>query len=531
MTRRHHSTRRRTSGASEMNTQRERRQERLISKNPITGAEIGDFPVMGHDEVRGLVAATRAAQAGWSKRPLQERGSALQKLRRLLVERADEIAAAIRAETGKAPGEALFEVVVACEHISFLAKKAPSVLLARQAGAGWFTHRRARVVYEPFGVIGAITPWNYPFAISMGVTATAIAAGNGLVLKPSEYTPQVGARVVELASAATGTAELATLATGDGRTGAALVESGVDKIAFTGSAATGRKIMEAASRSLTPVVLELGGKDAMIVCEDADIERAARGAVWGAFYGCGQVCMSVERVYVVGSVFDEFVGAVVQEARRVRTSDEPEAMIGSLIGAFQREKVEDHVRDARSKGARVLLGGRALDGPGYFYSPTVVVDVDHEMALMRDETFGPVLPIMPVADDDEAVRMANDSAFGLDASIWTRSRERARRIATQLKVGSVVFNDHLINYVIADLPFGGVGHSGFGRVHGAEGLREFVRPKAWIEDRIALRREPHWFEEGGSGEGTARDLLTFRHGRGPLCRMGAGLRLMRGMLR
>jgi len=336
---------------------------------------------------------------------------------------------------------------------------------------------------------------------------------------------------VELASEATGLENLVQLATGDGRTGAALVEAGVDKIAFTGSTASGAKVMEAAAKSLTPVVLELGGKDAMIVCEDADLERAARGAVWSAFYGCGQTCMSVERVYVIDKAYDEFVEHVVQLARRVRTSDEPEAMIGSLIAPFQRDRVASHVDEARNEGARIMLGGRALDGPGYFYAPTVVVDVDHDMTIMREETFGPVLPIMRVADEDEAVRLANDNPFGLDASVWTRSRKRARRIASQLKVGAVVINDHLINYAIADLPFGGVGHSGFGRVHGLEGLREFVRPKAWVEDRLALRQEPHWFEEGGNGEEFASDMLTFRHGRGPLRRLGAGLRLVRGMLR
>jgi acyl-CoA reductase-like NAD-dependent aldehyde dehydrogenase len=303
----------------------------------------------------------------------------------------------------------------------------------------------------------------------------------------------------------------------------------VDKIAFTGSSATGKKIMAAAAESLTPVVLELGGKDAMIVCEDADIERAARGAVWGAFYGCGQICMSVERAYVADAVYDEFVQAVIAEARRVRTSDEPEAMIGSLIAPFQLEKVDSHVKSAQSQGARVVLGGRPIKGPGYFYEPTVLVDVDHGMDVMRDETFGPVLPIMRVPNDEEAVRLANDSDFGLDASVWTRSSARARRMAGQLRVGSVLINDHLINYLIPDLPFGGVGHSGFGRVHGQEGLREFVRPKAWVEDRVTLKREPYWFEEGGSGEELVKNLLKFRHGRGPLRRLGAAWRMLLSM--
>jgi succinate-semialdehyde dehydrogenase/glutarate-semialdehyde dehydrogenase len=514
-----------------METGSERRRQRLSSQNPLTGEEVGDFPIMSAKEVRGLVNAAREAQAEWSQRSLAERAKVLDRVRRLAADRSEDIAGVIRAETGKVTGEALFEAAVACDYLGYLTRTAPKLLLARQAGTGCLSHRRARVLYEPFGVVGAVTPWNYPFAISMSGVGTPVAARNAVVLKPSEYTPATGQLVVELFAEATGLEHLVSLATGDGGTGAALIEAGVDKIAFTGSAETGKKVMATSARSLTPIVLELGGKDAMIVCEDADIERAARGAVWGAFYGCGQVCMSVERAYVVESAYDEFVQAVVAEARRVRTSDEPEAMVGSLIAPFQLERVEEHVRDAQTQGARVLLGGRPIKGPGHFYEPTVLVDVDHSMDLMKDETFGPVLPIMRVKDDDEAVRLANDSPFGLDASVWSRDSARARRIAGRLRVGSVVINDHLINYAIPDLPFGGVGYSGFGRVHGLEGLREFVRPKACVEDRLAFKREPYWFEEGGSGEGLVRSLLKFRHGRGLAHRAAAALRMLRGMWR
>jgi succinate-semialdehyde dehydrogenase/glutarate-semialdehyde dehydrogenase len=514
-----------------MGTELERRRERLVCTNPLTGGEIGDVPIMGVEEVRGLVAAARSAQAEWSGRSLEERARALGRLRRTLVDRAEDIAGVVRSETGKVVGEAMSELVIACDQLGYLERTAPSILLARRAGSGWLGSRRARVVYEPYGVIGAITPWNYPFAISVASLATATAAGNAVVLKPSEYTQMTGTLLGELFAEATGLESLVTVATGDGTTGAALIESGVDKIVFTGSSTTGRKIMAAASESLTPVVLELGGKDAIIVLEDADIERAARGAVWGAFYGCGQVCMSVERAYVVDAVYEQFVQAVVAEARRVRASDEAEAMIGSLIAPFQVEKVERQVRDAVTRGARVLLGGRSISIPGHFFQPTVVVDVNHEMEIMREETFGPVLPIMRVADESEAVRLAADSEYGLDASIWTRDRARARRIAAQLDVGSVLINDHLVNYAMADLPFGGVGNSGFGRVHGMEGLREFVRTKAWVEDRLAMKREPHWFVEGGSGEDMAKALLTLRHGHGPFRRLSAGWQLLRSMRR
>ena len=510
-----------TRPATELGTQT------LSCVNPLTGEEIGRVPIMGPANLRSLVAACRTDQAIWSRRSLRERMRALKRLRLSVTEKAEDIAALVRAETGKALGEALGgEVLVTCDHLAYLSKVAHLAIASRSAGTGFFPHRKARVDYEPYGVVGAITPWNYPFTLSMGVAATAIIGGNGVVLKPSEYTQLTGKRVAELVAEATGLGNLVAVATGDGSTGAALVAAGVDKVAFTGSVATGKAVMRAASESLTPVVLELGGKDAMIVCADADIGRAASGAVWAAFYGCGQVCQSVERVYVVESAYDEFVQAALAEARRVRTSDEPEATIGSLIAPFQVQKVEGQLADAKERGARILLGGRALDMPGHFFEPTVVVDVDHTMDLMRHETFGPVLPIMRVADEDEAVRLANATEYGLDASVWSRNRRKARSIAERLDVGTVLINDHLINYAMAELPFGGTKHSGFGRVHGLEGLREFVRPKSWVEDRHSFKREMHWFDEDGSGGEMARGLITMRHGRGVWPRLRAAVKLL-----
>lgn len=510
-----------TRPASDLGTQT------LSCINPLTGEELGRVPIMGGAELRQLIDACRADQAIWSRRSLRERMHALKRLRWSIAENAEEIAALVRAETGKPLGEALGgEALVTCDNLAYLTKIAPLVLAARRAGTGFFPHRKARVAYEPFGVVGAITPWNYPFTLSMGVVATAIIGGNGVVLKPSEYTQLTGKRVAELVAEATGLDNLVAAATGDGSTGAALVAAGVDKLAFTGSVATGKAVMRAAAESLTPIVLELGGKDAMIVCADADIERAARGAVWAAFYGCGQICQSVERVYVVESVYDEFVQAALASARHVRTSDEPEATIGSLIAPFQVQKVEAHLADAKERGARILLGGRALDMPGHFFEPTVVVDVDHTMHLMIHETFGPVLPIMRVADEDEAVQLANATEYGLDASVWSRNRRKARAIAERLDVGTVLINDHLINYAMAEIPFGGTKHSGFGRVHGLEGIREFVRPKSWVEDRHSFKREMHWFDDAGSGEALARGLITLRHGSGLWPRLRALVKLL-----
>lgn len=513
-------------------TDSERKTRTLTSRNPATGAVAAEVPILGPPEVAAAVERARSAQPDWGRRSLDERAAVIERLHRLVADRAEAVADVLRSETGKPAGEALgAEVMVACDVLAYLAREAPKVLAPRRARAAPFTHRRARVVYEPHGVIGAITPWNYPFAISMGVVGTALAAGNAVVLKPSEWTPLVGRLVGDLAAEAIGTADLCPVVTGDGSTGAALATAGVDKIAFTGSVTTGRKVMAAAAEHLTPVILELGGKDAMIVCADADVERAARGAVWGAFYGCGQICQSVERLYVVDAVYDDFVKAVVREARRVRTSDEPEAMVGPLIMPRQVDTIERHLEDARGRGARVLLGGRRVEGLEAFFQPTVLVDVTDEMDVMREETFGPVLPILRVADEEEAVRRANGTPFGLDASVWSRDRERARRIADRLIAGTVLINDHLINYAIPDIPFGGVGHSGFGRVHGPEGLREMVRPKAIVEDRLSLNPEPHWFEEGGSGLGFARALMELRHGHAFGHRLRGALGLLRRLRR
>jgi succinate-semialdehyde dehydrogenase/glutarate-semialdehyde dehydrogenase len=481
--------------------------------------------------VASLVSEARCIQPVWAARSPEERAEVLLRLRRIVADRADSIAWVVQSDTGKIKAEALFEVGIACDYLRYLAHTAPRFLRPRKAKTGWVSHRRASVRYEPYGVVAAITPWNFPFAISMSSVNTAIATGNAVVLKPSEHAPATGRLVGELLAEATGLPDLVGVATGDGRVGAALVEAGIDKIAFTGSTATGKRIMAAAAESLTPLVLELGGKDAMIVCGDADVARAARGAVWGAMYGCGQVCMSIERAYVAAEVYEEFVQAVVAEASRLKFGDEPNAHMGPLIGAFQREKVERQLEEALSSGARVLLGGRAIDGSGHGFEPTVVVDVDHDMAIMREETFGPVLPIMPVQDDEQAIRLANQSEYGLDASVWSRDSERARRIAGRLDVGTVVINDHLINYLMADLPFGGTGGSGFGRMHGEEGLRELSRPKAIVEDRIVLGREPYWFDTTGSGEETASSLLDFRHGSALRQKMAGGWRLLRDALR
>jgi succinate-semialdehyde dehydrogenase/glutarate-semialdehyde dehydrogenase len=341
-----------------------------------------------------------------------------------------------------------------------------------------------RIVYRPLGVIGVISPWNGPFILSLNPTVQALLAGNSVVVKPSEVTPVSGQLVARLFEAADLPAGVLTVLTGDGETGAALVEAGVDKISFTGSVATGRKIAEACARQLIPCTLELGGKDAMIVCEDANLDRAAGGAVAGSFINTGQYCCGTERVYVVDSVADEFIGRVVERTARLRQGGDGEFDVGAIFWPRQLEIVEEHVADALERGAKVLAGGRRNpDLPGLYYEPTVLVDVDHGMKIMRDETFGPILPIMRVADDEEAIALANDSRYGLGGNVWTRDNGRGVRIAQRMQSGSVCVNDMTMTYGIQEAPFGGVKESGIGQVNGEAGLKGYCQAAPIIIDR------------------------------------------------
>lgn len=500
----------------------------LTVREPDTGREIGRVPVRGPEEVREMVDRARAAGRIWADRSLEERTDHLRRIESRLVERMDEVAGTVARETGKTLVDVyMAEIHPACDSLAYAARHAGRVLGERRhrfLGPG--THR-GRVRWEPHGVAGVITPWNFPLAITAGAVASALAAGNAVVLKPSELTPYTSLAFGELAAEVLPEPDLVQVATGDGSTGRALVDAPVDVVAFTGSVDTGRKVMERAARHLTPVVLELGGKDAMIVLEDADLERAARGAVWGAFFHAGQICQSVERVLVHRDVHDRFLRMVEEETRRLRTgprSEDPD--VGALTRPEQIDVVEDHVEDARSKGAEVLTGGRRREGPGTFYEPTVLAGVTPEMRVFREETFGPVLPVIAVDDEEEAVRLANDSRYGLDAYVWTADRERGWRLARQLEAGSVMLNDCLTNYGLPDLPFGGVKESGFGRTHGEEGLRAFARPRSEAEPNVTMKREAHWFP-GADRADWARALVRLLHGEGVAGRLGGLARVLR----
>src|SRR4051812_6376364 len=447
------------------------------------------------DEVRAAVERARRAQAAWGALSVRERVRRMRALRGLIVRRMDDIIAVVRAETGKPAVEALgHEVMIVAGLIKAYEKRAPRVLRPRRVGTGILVNKGAIKTYEPFGVVGIISPWNFPFSMPGIPAVAALFAGNAVVIKPSEVTPRTGALLAELArEAIPGHPDLVQVVQGRGDAGAALVRSGVEKIAFIGSPGTGRKILAGAAETLTPVVMELGANDVSIVCEDADLDRAAAGVVWGAISNAGQVCMSIERALVPERIYDRFAAAVQREMERLRVGGDGEYDVGRLIFPPQQAIIQGTVDDAVAQGARVVLGGRMAGGDGRAYAPTLIVDATPEMALNTRETFGPVLPLVRVRDEEEALRIANAGPYGLNASVWTRSRAKGRKMAKRLHAGMVMVNDVLINFGIPELPYGGVKQSGFGRMMGDEGLLEFSQVKAIADTRVALRRELFWF--------------------------------------
>lgn len=484
---------------------------RLQLKSPATLEPIGEIEVATADDVRAAVESARKAQPAWAEASFAERAGYLRRAVRVLLAREDEFAAAIARETGKPEVEILAtELVAACDALEFYAKRAKKLLADRTVPLHLMKSKKLRLVYKPLGVIGIVTPWNFPFILSLNPTIQALAAGNAVVLKPSEATPYSGRLVEDLFRAAGLPDGLVTCVLGDGETGAALVDAGVDKISFTGSVRTGRKVAEACGRQLIPCTLELGGKDPMVVCADADLERASNGAVYGAFSNAGQVCVSTERVYVVDEIADEFIRRVVEKTGQLRQGTGGEADVGPMIWPPQLETVERHVEDARARGAQVLAGGRRNPAyAGLFYEPTVLTDVDHDMLVMKEESFGPLLPIMRVRDEAEALRLANDSGYGLNANIWTRDKRKGVELAKSIDSGCAVVNDCMITYGIPESPFGGVKASGIGRVNGEIGLRGYCHVQSIVVDRFGAKTEMLWFPYDARKAKLLRRMLRF----------------------
>jgi succinate-semialdehyde dehydrogenase/glutarate-semialdehyde dehydrogenase len=496
--------------------------------SPLDGALLAAPPTFDADQVRRAVERARRAQADWWAIEQGERFRVLSRLAAVLADEREALARTVRRETGKPRVEALAEILAAQEAIRFFAREGPRVLRRHGVDTGWIAGKEGYVVREPYGVIGAITPWNYPLLLTLDAVVAALFGGNAVVVKPSEFTPLSALAVPPLLAAAGAPEGLVEVVTGDGSTGAALVRGGVDKVVFTGSSATGRKVMAAAAEALVPVVLELGGKDPALVLEDADLERAAHGVVYGAFFNAGQTCISTERVYVVDEVAAPFTTRVAELVAGLRAGPVEGCDVGPLVTPDQRRIVRDQLDDAVARGATVRVGsasgGEADDA---LIPPTLLTDVTEEMKVAREETFGPVLPIMVVADEAEAVRRANATPYGLFASVWTRDLARGRRIAERLRAGGVSVNDTLTHYAVAGLPMGGVGESGFGRRRGLAGLEEMTRPRTVLVHRLGLRREVFWFPYRPLAERVMEAMVVLR-GRGWLKGLPAAVAVLRG---
>jgi acyl-CoA reductase-like NAD-dependent aldehyde dehydrogenase len=471
----------------------------IISYDPGTGAEVGRVPLSSFEEVAQAVRRAGAAQPAWAALSFKERGRVILRAREIMLEQIDQLAELISRETGKPVIEALsMEVVPTLDAMHYFATHTASLLKPQRIDIGQYglMGRSSRIVFKPMGVVGIISPWNFPLGTPAEEVVMALMCGNAVVLKPSEFTPLIAVRVGEIFSRAGLPEGLLEIVTGDGSTGAALIDARVDKIMFTGSVATGKRVAEAAAKHLTPVVLELGGKDPMVVLEDADIENAARGAVWGAFANSGQACASVERCYVQESIAPQFLARVLAETQALRqeVGTNKDTDVGAMTTERQLRIVEDHVSDAVQRGATVESGGKRLDKlNGFFYPPTVLTNVNHRMTVMREETFGPVLPVMTFKTDDEAIQLANDSVFGLTASVWTRDIGRGRRLSERIEAGTVMVNEVLYTHGIAQTPWGGIKESGYGRTHGRMGLLELVTPRHIHINRVSYLPDVWWF--------------------------------------
>jgi acyl-CoA reductase-like NAD-dependent aldehyde dehydrogenase len=493
--------------------------ERIQVENPATGEIAGSVPRMRPQDVAPMVARARAAQPGWWEMGFEGRAKVLKRAQRWTLDNADRIVDTIVAETGKTRDDAqLAELGYAAGAFGFWAKNAEKHLRERKVrtSSPMLLGKKALVRYRPRGVVGVIGPWNYPLVNSFGDAIPALAAGNAVILKPSEVTPLTSLLMKECFAECGAPEGIYQVLTGLGDVGAELIDH-VDFLMFTGSTATGKKVAERAAKTLTPVGLELGGKDPMIVLADADVEKAANAATYYSMQNGGQTCVSVERVYVEEPIYDEFVGRVTEKVSKLRQGapkGSGSVDVGAVTFDKQIEIVESHVEDARAKGANIAVGGARGAGPGRFYEPTVLLDVDHSMECMTKETFGPTLPIMKVRDAEEALRLANDSPYGLQASVWTRDTARGEQIASRIESGVANVNEHLISYVALELPMGGWKESGLGTRHGTDGIRKYARQQASVVSRFGMKREIFMFPYSKRSAGLIRGFLKLVYGRG-----------------
>jgi succinate-semialdehyde dehydrogenase/glutarate-semialdehyde dehydrogenase len=492
--------------------------ETVASINPATGGICAHFPTTPVSLVPQLVEKARKAQAQWATVHIQERCARIGVLQKKILASADALAEVVVRESGKPRVEAKFaDVFVALDTAAYFAEYGVALLKAEKVPHHSMAAKlkSGAVFYEPLGVLGIISSWNYPLAIPFSQIIPAVAAGNAVLCKTSDFTPGCGELIGKLFAEAGFPDGLVAILQGGAEVGQALIDARPDKVLFTGSVATGRRVAEACAKKLVPSVLELGGKDAMVVLADADVDTASSAAVWGGYCNCGQVCLSVERLFVEQSISEEFIRACVEKTQRLRLGpgNDPQNDVGPLIRPQHVQRMNELLADAVQRGAKVLCGGRARPelGPGFF-EPTVLVGVNSSMALFQDETFGPILPIQVVKDSEEAIRQANDTEFVLAASVWTRDTKKGKHIARGLRVGTVMINDLISAFAIAEAPHGGTGLSGWGRTHGKAGLMEMVNLKYVDVDWLPGTEKPWWYRYDADLEKAVDAVLHFEFG-------------------
>jgi succinate-semialdehyde dehydrogenase/glutarate-semialdehyde dehydrogenase len=497
----------------------------LTSYNPATGEALGTVPLMGPDEVAQSIATARQAFQVWKKLGFGGRKTHLMRFRQALVDARDEVAELLTRENGKPLVEALTEILSACEFLAYYAANAETMLQDESIHVlnPVVANKETFLAFEPKGVIAIISPWNYPLLLTIAEASGALAAGNAVIIKPSELTPLLMLKIGEIAQRAGMPEGVLQIITGDGTTGAALSTSKVDRVCFTGSVATGKKVAKAAIEHLVPVTLELGGKDPALVLPDVDLDFTAQGLVWGAFTNAGQACASVERAYLHSRVAFTLTEKIVERTKALVVGDghDPNTEVGPIISEAQLRRIEAQVEDAVANGAKVLCGGQRLPGPGLFYAPTVLTDVTPDMLVLQEETFGPLLPLITCSDEDEMIDLANDSPFGLSATIWTRDVEHGKALAREVQAGSVWVNTGLASYGNPLTPRGGFKESGIGKIGGKHGLLEMVNIKL-IDVADHGKVKDWWFPTWGGAYQYFSAGIELLHG-GSLGRKAEGL--------
>ncbi len=484
--------------------------ETFDSLNPANGDLVGTHRVSSKADVDAAVARAREAAGWWGSLSFAERGEYLLTWRSVMTRRIAQLANVSHRETGKPHGDAQLEIVLAIDHIAWAAKHAKKVLGPSKVSAGLLmANQAATVEYKPLGVVGVIGPWNYPVFTPIGSIAYALAAGNTVVFKPSEFTPGVGQWLADTFAEVVHGRDVLQVVTGLGATGNALCTADVDKLAFTGSGATGKKVMAACAENLTPVIIEAGGKDSLIVDEDADLPKAAEAALWGGMSNAGQTCIGTERVYVHERVFDSFMTEILGQAKGLRAGADSGAKIGPITMPSQLSIIKRHIEDAISKGARVALGGADAVGER-FVQPTILTHVPEDSTAVTEETFGPTLTINPVASMDEAVALTNATSYGLAGAVF--SKKRGMEIARRIRSGMTSVNSVIAFAGVPTLPFGGVGQSGFGRIHGPDGLKEFTYAKSITRQRFKPVMMLTSFSRDAKTDGRVAQLITLLHG-------------------